>query len=430
MIRSAEVFLWGTRIGVVYQGENDIAAGFEYDKDFLKSGIEPAPFKMPLADKIYTFPELSRSEAFHGLPGLVADSLPDKFGNAVIDQWLSMHGRTPESFTAVERLCYTGTRGMGALEYVPDKGPQSINKSIDVDEMVEFAARVLDNREQQTINDSDMDMLQMIEIGSSAGGARAKAVIAWNEKTGEVRSGQIEAGDGFDYWLIKFDGVNGNGDHGVKDPKQYTLIEYAYYLMAKDTGIDMSECRIFDKEGLKHFMTRRFDRRDGRKVHMQTLSALGHFDFNYPNQCSYEMYAQYARRLGIGKKGIEELYRRMVFNVAGVNCDDHVKNFTFLMDMKGSWNLSPAYDLCFSYSPRNRWINAHQMSVNGRTKEISYNDLMECGKTMGLNASKCKDIIERVGKTVADWMLYADKCGINEKRALEVSKLLNEKGIH
>ena len=425
MITTAEVFLWGTRIGYIHQGENDVAASFEYDRKFLTSGIELSPFRMPLSDRIYSFPELSRIDAFHGIPGLFADSLPDKFGNAVINKWLAGQGRSPESFTAIERLCYTGKRGMGALEYVPAAGPEILNSNVDVTEMTQLASEILSGKESAVLSDKDASIMQLLEIGSSAGGARAKAIIAWNEDTGEVRSGQIETGKGFDYWLIKFDGVSGHGDHNLADKKQYSLIEYAYYLMAIDLGIDMNECRIYKKDGLHHFMTKRFDRTNGDKIHMQTLAALGHFDYNTPNVCSYELYADLAKRLGIGKSGIEQIFRRMVFAVLGGNCDDHVKNFSFLMDRKGKWTLSPAYDLTFAYNPDNRWISKHQMSVNGKTSGITAEDLVASGKSMGLSQGFCRKVLSETEAVVGKWLSYAEKCGMSEERANEIQEGIN-----
>jgi serine/threonine-protein kinase HipA len=429
MINTVEVYLWGTRIGFMHQGDRDIAASFEYDRNFLKSQIELSPFMMPLSDRVYSFPELARVDAFRGIPGLFADSLPDKFGNAVINKWLSRQGRSPESFTAIERLCYTGKRGMGALEYIPATGPEFINSEVDVTEMTELASEVLSGRERAVLSDRDVSVMQLLEIGSSAGGARAKAIIAWNEKTGEVRSGQVDAGKGFDYWLIKFDGVSGNGDHNLSDKKQYSLIEYAYYLMALDLGIDMTECRIYEKDGLHHFMTKRFDRVHGDKVHMQTLAALGHFDYNTPNLCSYELYSDYARRLGIGKSGIEQIFRRMVFAVIGGNCDDHVKNFSFLMNRNGEWKLSPAYDITFAYNPGNRWISEHQMSINGKTSKISEEDLIASGKTMGLTADFCHKVISETEKVVSRWLVYAERCGISEERAEEIHEGIRLSGF-
>ena len=420
MINAAEVYLWGTRIGYIYQSENAAAVSFEYDKGFLRSGIELSPFKMPLSDRVYSFPELGRIEAFKGIPGLLADSLPDRFGNAVIDKWLAGQGRSPESFTAIERLCYTGKRGMGALEYVPATSPDHKNSEVDVTEMTKLASEILSGKESAVLTEKEASIMQLMEIGSSAGGARAKAVVAWNEKTGQVRSGKVDAGKGFGYWLIKFDGVSGNGDHNLTDKKQYSLIEYAYYLMAVDLGIDMNECRIYEKDGLHHFMTKRFDRVNGDKVHMQTLAALGHFDYNTPNVCSYELYTDYTKRLGIGKSGVEQIFRRMVFAVLGGNCDDHVKNFSFLMDRRGEWKISPAYDLTFAYNPGNKWISKHQMSINGKTSGITADDIIDSGRSMGLSSEFCRKTISETEDVVSNWLTYAEKTGISEERALEI----------
>lgn len=424
MIKSVDVYLWGTHIGTLFQDSEDVSASFEYDSQFIKSGIEVSPFKMPLSNRIYTFKELSRIESFHGLPGLLADSLPDRFGNAVIDSWLNSKGYSIDNFSALDRLCYTGKRGMGALEFVPSSGPESMNDEINVSEMVSFASDIIRNRDKKAYSEKNVTKAQLIEIGSSAGGARAKAVIAWNSETGSVRSGQIEAGSGYDYWIIKFDGIDGNGDHGEEDKKQYTLIEYAYYLMAIDLGIEMSECKILEKDGLSHFMTKRFDRQNGDKIHMQTLSALGHYDYNTPGECSYEAYAQYARKLSIGATGIEQIFKRMVFSDLAKNYDDHVKNFAFLMNRQGVWSIAPAYDLCFAYVPGNRWISKHQMTINGKSIDISENDLIQCGTNMGMNVRKCKSIIEETRKVVSNWMDYAEKAHITEKRAKEIYKYL------
>lgn len=423
MIYDCEVYLWKSRIGYLHQDENSGIVSFEYDRDFQTSGIELSPFQMPLSNRVYTFPELRESSAFHGLAGLFADSLPDKFGNAVINQWLASQGRGVDSFTALERLCYTGSRGMGALEYVPAVSPAIAFNDIDVTEMVALASDVLSNR-QGILKADEASKMQLLDIGSSVGGARAKAVIAWNEKTNEIKSGQIDAGKGFDYWLIKFDGVSGNGDHEVTDSRQHTLIEYAYYLMAKDLGIDMSECRIYEKDNLHHFMTKRFDRENGKKLHTQTLGALGHLDFNIPNCCSYETYAGYAKGLKVDEKQLEQIFRRMVFAVFGVNCDDHVKNFSFLMDRNGVWRISPAYDITFAYRQDNIWLSKHQMSINGKTSpfDITEDDIIKCGINMGLNASLCKGIIDKTIDTVLHWLEYAERCGITEERAAEIFK--------
>ena len=424
MINAVEVFLWGTKIGTLYQPENTQYVRFEYDPAFRGSHIEVAPFMMPLSEKIYAFPELP-IETFQGLPGMIADSLPDRFGNEVINQWLIKQGRKAETVSALERLCYSGKRSMGALEYVPQTGPESSNVIVDVTRMTELAENILAQKQSAIETASDATIAQIMEIGSSAGGARAKAVIAWNEETDEIRSGQIDAGEGFRYWIMKFGGIKTNGDHGVIDKKQYTQVEYAYYLMAKDCGIDMTECRLYQKDGLTHFITERFDRQNGRKVHMQSLGALIHSDYNNPGSCSYESYASYARRLGVGKDGIEQIFIRAVFNIAAQNCDDHVKNFSFLMDRRGNWTLSPAYDLTYAYNPDNKWLSKHQMTFNGKMTDISGSDLLQFGKNIGVSVAFCKKTLDRVKTVIKDWPKYAEIAGVGEERMREIASNLS-----
>ena len=416
MINTAEVFLWGTRIGIVHQDEDKAYLSFEYDRRFIDSGIELSPIKMPLSSRVYSFPELSGS-AFHGAPGLVADSLPDKFGNRVIERWLAEQDRSLSDFNAIDRLCYTGERGMGALEYHPASGPDlTLGEDIDVSKMVKFASDILAGKKTQIIKTADdPDYSQLISLGTSAGGARAKALIAWNEEKKLIKSGQIDAGNGYEYWLLKFDGVNKNGDHELEDEVEYTRIEYAYYLMAKDSGIRMSDCRLFEENGRYHFMTKRFDRIQNQKLHMQTLGAVAHIDYNVPGQTGYEEAAEITLRLTNSAAFVTELYRRMVFNVIMVNQDDHVKNIAFLMNKRGEWSLAPAYDLTFSYNPENTWLRAHQMRINGKTDDITYNDLIASGKTMGLSKAKCEKIIDQI-KGVADkFDDYMHLAGVSDK---------------
>ena len=430
MNTTAEVYLWGTRIGIIHQDIAKSYASFEYDKDFIKSGIEVAPLRMPLAGNIYEFPGMV-GEPFYGMPGLVADSLPDKFGNAVIEQWLMSLGKSLSDFTAIDRLCYTGKRGMGALEYVPASTDiKDIDENINVKEMVKFASDILANREDISLKaDDNLTYAQLVQVGSSAGGARARAVIAWNEETNEVRSGQTKVGAGYDYWLMKFDNVSKNGDHGLEDKPEYTLIEYAYYLMAKKAGITMNECRIYENEGDHHFMTKRFDRVDGKKLHMQSLGALAHISYQEPGVCGYELAAMYMKELGISYKEIEQFYRRMVFNCLAVNQDDHVKNISFIMDRTGKWSLSPAYDITFSYNPTNKWLRAHQMSVNGKTLGIGYPDLMEAGNKMGIKARRCSNIISEVEAAIAEFQVIANQVHIEEKTFEYINKVINENKI-
>lgn len=426
MNHTAEVFLWGTRIGIIHQDPGIPYATFEYDGAFVNSGIELSPIRMPLGRNIYEFPSLT-GEPFYGMPGLVADSLPDRFGNAVIERWLSNQGKALSDFTAIDRLCYTGKRGMGALEYVPaimDVG--DIDDDINVSEMVRFASDILSNRESVILNAEDnLTYSQLVQVGSSAGGARAKALIAWNEDTNEIRSGQIGLGPGYDYWLIKFDHVSKNGDHGLEDKPEYTLIEYAYYLMATSAGIVMNPCRLYESEGDHHFMTKRFDRQNGNKMHMQSLGALTHISFQEPGACGYELASAYMKELGLYHKEIEQFYRRMVFNCLAVNQDDHVKNVSFIMDKKGKWQLSPAYDITFSYNPANRWLRAHQMTINGKQTEIGLSDLIEAGNRMEIKERRCKDIINEVRSVVGRFSSFAEQVGIKEKTANYINSIID-----
>lgn len=423
MNNTATVLLWGTTVGYFHLEEGAKYVSFEYDKDFVRRGIEVSPLMMPLSYRVYEFPELAIS-AFRGVPGLLADSLPDKFGNAVIDQWLASKGRTPESFNVVERLCYTGKRGMGALEYKPAMSPRGgSNDKIDIVGLVDFASSVFEKREKIHLSArEEMTYKQLLKLGTSAGGARAKAVIAYNEKTGDIRSGQIDLDQGYDYWLIKFDGVARNGDHNLEDVPEYTLIEYAYYKMALKAGIVMSECKLLEEDGRKHFMTKRFDRMNGKKLHMQSLGAISHIDYNEPGLCSYEMAALTARRLGLPSSDIEQFYRRMIFNVLAVNQDDHVKNISFLMDRNGIWTLSPAYDVTFACDSGNKWLQAHQMTINGKKSNILMSDMIACGQNMDIKTSKCKKIIEEVRVAVNEWRTIAHSVEIREKTVNLISK--------
>lgn len=419
----AQVYLWGTRIGFVAFDDTTGLGSFEYDTAFLASGIEVSPIMMPLSGRVFVFPELPR-KSFHGLPGLLSDSLPDKFGNAVIDAWLRRQGRSPESFNPVERLCYTGSRGMGALEYVPALGPNpKESESIEIDGLVKLASDILQDRESMHIQYTENAMAEIIKVGTSAGGARAKAVIAWNKETGDIRSGQIQAGDGYEYWLIKFDDVKGNGDKEGNDGPQYTKIEYAYYLMAKDAGIQMSECQLFHENGRSHFMTRRFDRDliTGAKYHMQTLGGIAHFDFNQPSAYSYEQAVEVMRRLRLSNKEISQFFRRMVFNVFARNQDDHVKNISFLMDRTGKWSLSPAYDMTYAYNPGGTWTGAHQMTINGKQSAIEMQDLLTSGHIMGLRKAEIDSIIADVRTSLSKWDQFAERAGLPEQITGKIS---------
>ena len=430
MIYSAEIKLWGTTIGAVSLDDGQKTAAFEYDKAFLRSGIQVAPIMMPLRGGVYRFPELS-DQSFHGLPGLLADSLPDKFGNELINVWLAKQGRLLDSFNAVERLCYTGTRGMGALEYFPaiSEAAGSAEK-VHVSELVELASIVLANRNnlRAVFDECDKrnlsaELQKIISLGTSAGGARAKAVVALNPTTNEIRSGQCQTEKGFEHWLIKFSGVRGNKDKEADDLADFGMIEYAYYLMALECGIKMSPCRLLDDGKNKHFMTKRFDRtQDGKKLHMQSLAALGHFDFNVAGSTSYEQAFAVMNALGIGHQDKLELFRRMVFNVAACNCDDHVKNISFLMDKSGTWSLAPAYDVSFAYNPNGAWTSSHQMTINGKRSGITLEDFGSCVKAAGLTKAQASGAIYDVMNGVKEWKFFAAENGVSEERAKAIEE--------
>ncbi len=419
MTSVAEVRLWGRTIGAVSLAQGAEVAAFEYDPAFAQSGIELSPLVMPLSGRVYSFPELPR-KTFHGLPGLLADSLPDRFGNALVDAWLATQGRTPGSFSALERLCYTGTRGMGALEFAPVTGPRArLSSKVHVDRLVELASDILSRRDQLQVSlaeeGSASALTEILRVGTSAGGARAKAVIAWNPATREVRSGQVPAGEGFEYWILKFDGVSGNRDRELDDPTGYGAIEYACYLMAMDCGIEMSACRLLEENGRRHFMTRRFDREgNGAKIHMQSLCALAHYDFNLAGAYSYEQALQVIRRLGLPMASVEQQFRRMVFNLVVRNQDDHVKNIAFLMDRSGNWKLSPAFDVVYSYNPDGAWTATHQMTVNGKRDGFTMGDLEACARTASMKRGRAATILAEVIEGVSQWPGYADRAGVPE----------------
>ena len=428
----AEVRLWGRTIGAVSLLDGEEIARFEYDAAFAQSGIQVAPLVMPLARRVYRFPELARS-TFHGLPGLLADSLPDKFGNALIDAWLASQGRQPGSFNAVERLCYTGERGMGALEFAPAIGPRAKQTThIEVGKLVELASEVLTHRNDLQASfgaeGREEALRDILRVGTSAGGARAKAVIAWNPETNEVRSGQVQAGKGFEYWLLKFDGVSGNKDKELDDPQGYGLIEYAYYLMARDCGIEMSECRLFKENGRAHFMTRRFDRlASGEKLHMQSLCALAHYDFNMAGAYSYEQALLAMRQLQLPMQAIEQLFRRMVFNIVARNQDDHVKNIAFLMNKAGEWSLSPAFDMTYSFNPAGAWTASHQMTMNGKRDHFTLGDFNACARTASMKRGRAAKIVAEVQATVAQWPSFAEQAGVPDGVREKIQRTLNLK---
>ncbi len=417
MSTTARVLLWGRDIGAVVWMDERERAVFQYTPEFADSGIQVAPLTMPLQEAPYEFPALSR-ETFHGLPGLLADSLPDKFGNKLIDAWLAIQGRSPGSLNPVERLCYTGARGMGALEFKPTikEAPSSAHK-IKIDALVDLANRVLDERitlEGKFAGQDDQRAIEdILRVGTSAGGARAKAVLAWNPKTGEFRSGQAPTEKGFSHWLMKFDGVHGNRDKELTDPQGFGRIEYAYSLMARDAGITMAACRLHEEGERAHFMTRRFDRTDnGEKLHMQSLGAMRHYDFNQAGANAYEQAIQTIQLLALPIEDIEQQIRRTFLNVLARNHDDHVKNIAFLMDKQGDWRLSPAFDVAYAYNPSGAWTSRHQMSLNGKRDDFEIEDLIRFAQTAGFKNAKAMALLREVAASVKQWRAHGKTAGV------------------
>ncbi len=423
----ATVRLWGRDIGAVSWLDDRQLAVFQYMPDFVDSGIELAPLMMPLGPDPYEFPGLPR-EAFLGLPGLLADSLPDRFGNALIDAWLAARGRPAGGLDPVERLCYIGTRGMGALEFRPLlSGLATRSRTVQIDALTRLANDVLNDRlglSGELRGGDDHEALEdILRVGTSAGGARAKAVLAWNPDTGEFRSGQVRAGEGFGYWLLKFDGIANNRDRELADPQGFGLVEYGFHLLAVAAGIDMTECRIHREGGRSHFMTRRFDRdAAGRKLHMQSLAAMRHFDFNAAGAYSYEQAVETMRLLDLPRRDIEQQFRRAVLNVLIRNQDDHVKNIAFLMNRSGEWRLSPAFDVAYAYNPEGSWTHQHQMSLGGKRDHFELADLVGFGVFCGLKPAAARRGIEDIHAQVGNWMGFAGQAGVPERMAAAIDR--------
>lgn len=402
--------------------ENTESAIFEYEPSFERLGLNLSPILMPLnPHRSYQFTSISK-DTFMGLPGLLADALPDAYGKALLDRWLATIGRSFAN--PVERLCYQGKRSMGALEFEPAQDTfLEKDTRIEIDSLVEVAREALNQKSKLDTNlsqDRKEALINIIKVGTSAGGQRAKAVVAYNEKTQEVRSGQIDAPEGFEHWLLKLDGVT---NQELGDPKFYGLIEYAYYLMAKDAGIEMMPCRILPENGRSHFMTKRFDRVGGKeKLHMQTLCGIAHYDYKMLRAYSYEQAFLVMRQLRLPYIQAEEMFRRMVFNVVARNQDDHTKNISFLMDKTGKWRLSPAYDISWSYNPEGKWTSQHQMSINNKWSNFTMDDLLAVASSMSIK-SPC-EIIEKTIDVVAHWPVYAASLGIPKETVGVVNSTL------
>lgn len=409
MIKAAYVNIWNKRVGAVAWNEEEGIATFRYDPEFLETGLDLSPVMMPLNESLnYRFPEHRNTTTFKGLPGMLADVLPDKYGNALINQWLVKQNRPANSINPVETLCFIGKRAMGALEFEPSE-PKITGHSIklEMNELIDITSKILSGRQAFLTNlqpDQEKALQAILKIGTSAGGARAKALIEFNKETKEIRSGQANATKGFDHYLIKFDGIE---DEQFGTSRGYGRVEMAYYKMAVDAGIEMMESELLEENGRAHFMTKRFDRVQGKgKIHVQSFCAMRHYDFKDIDIYSYEDLFETMRLLVLPYPQAEQLFRRMVFNVIARNCDDHTKNFAFTMDKSGEWSLSPAFDVCHAYRPSSTWVSQHCLSVNGKRKNIERADLLEVARKMNIKGAS--EIIDQVDQVIGKWKKYAD----------------------
>jgi serine/threonine-protein kinase HipA len=421
-----KVTLWGKDVAAVFWDNRREVAIIEFFESFAKEGFDISPLVMPnndllRGDRIFSFLS-NRGRTFKGLPGLLADSLPDDYGNSVIDEYFAVRGLSV-SVTPLDRLLYVGKRGMGALEFEPATEIKELNESskLEIEQLTGLANQILNEREHFSANllKGDKNYIDTLRVGTSAGGAKPKAIIAYNETTSEVRSGQVVAPEGFSYWLLKFDGIE---DKKLRDnPLGIGRIEYAYYRMAVDCGINMTECKLLHEGEHAHFMTKRFDRTEnGNKLHTQTLCGIAHFDRD--ERYSYEQVFLTLRQLYLSYTETEQMYRRMVFNVIARNHDDHTKNHSFVMDKSGKWRLAAAYDICYSYSPDGKWTNQHQLSLNGKRDNFTKNDLLEVAEKTGIKNAKI--IIQQVIDTVSQWENYALTAEVNSEYIKQIGKTL------
>ncbi len=418
MINTAFIKIWGETIGAVAWDENTKLASFEFDPAFLAKKQDLSPIRMPIStgNQIFSFPELRNTTTFNGLPGLLADSLPDRYGNQLIDAWLAQQGRPANSMNPVEKLCFIGTRGMGALEFQPAHFKTAKNTfSVEVESLIKLSKKILQQRsgfETKLDEGEQQAMKDILRIGTSAGGMRAKAIIAFNEKTNQVRSGQTRVPKGFEHWLIKLDGVN---DEQLGDPKGYGRIEMAYHLMAKDCEIEMTQCRLLEENDRAHFMTKRFDREGSEvKHHIQTFCAMQHYDYNEVRSYSYEQLYQTMRILRLPYPQAEQMFRRMVFNVLAQNCDDHTKNTAFRLKENGQWELAPAYDVSYAYRASSKWVSQHALSINGKRENITKHDLLTVADSM--NIKKAGQTIKQISQIIQGWPQYAEQTKVESQK--------------
>lgn len=428
----AEVWIWGKLAGALAWRSDEGYAVFEFDPEFRKLQWDIAPLKMSIYSnqKLFSFPALRQRpddelDTYKGLPGMMADALPDRYGNTLINAWLAQQGRPANSMNPIETLCFIGSRAMGALEFVPSLSREKESATaLEIDSLVSAARSILHRKMKVRTNMGSPEnaLNEILSVGTSAGGARPKAIIAYNQTNGEVRSGQTNAPEGFEHWIIKLDSVS---DVQLGSARGYGRVEMAYYNMARACGIDMMPSTLLEENGRAHFMTRRFDRESGDiKHHVQTLCAIAHFDFNQTNSFSYEQLFQTMRELKCTYAEAEQMFRRMVFNVLARNCDDHTKNFAFLLKKDGHWQLAPAYDLCHAYKPGNQWVSQHALSINGKRNEITGRDLLEVGKTIKTGRSNWSEIIDEIMEQVNNWKSYANAVGVQKDLRDEIDRTI------
>jgi serine/threonine-protein kinase HipA len=417
---SIEVWAWGQRVGAIAPDPKIGFYAFAYESSWRRKGIDLSPLNMPLGERVFIFPNLPEP-TFHRLPGMIAGSLPDDFGNALIDAWMAERGIAKTEVTPIDRLAYMGKRGMGALEFKPSLGSQKESaKPLAMKSLVEEARRLMKGNFDGDAEDQAA-LANMIKVGTSAGGARAKAVIAWNPKTQQIRSGQFDAAEGFEHWILKFDGVGKYAELGTS--ADYGRIEYAYHKMAVQAGINMPQCYLLEENGRAHFMTQRFDRevvkRHTIKHHMQSLCALNHLDFKQRGTHSYAQLFMVVAQLKLGDDAASEVFRRMAFNVMARNCDDHTKNFSFILKQGGDWELSPAYDVTHAYNPQGQWTFQHLMSVNGKFDEITQEDLLAEADRFGVR--RPTDLLSDVRAALENWTSHARDADLSKEMSNRVA---------
>lgn len=421
---AVEVYLWGTKIGAIaYEPGQTEVSTFEYDKDFIKMGIEVSPISVPIKYSIHTFDDISK-KTFHGLAGFIADSLPDKFGNQLIDQYFALKGRSSSDITPLDRLLYIGNRAMGALEFKPAINLDDKNKNIELNlqDLSQLAEMILIKKEKfanELKNSDKKNVINLLRIGSSAGGARSKALVAM-DKDGKLYDGTINHKKACKYYLLKFDSSS-NSDRDNKDPKGMTKVEYIYSILARKCNINMPYTTFIQIEDDFHFLIERFDRIDKNKgftkdkLHYVSWCGMAHAHRDETGAFSYEQLVMIVRELKLGQDSVFEIFKRAVFNLVGRNQDDHTKNFGFLMDRNGRWSLSPAFDITYSYDPEGKWTKSHQITLNGKEDNFTLEDIISFGKYCNLSKKKSLEVLNNTVSAFKEFPKLADRYKVDRR---------------